>query len=337
MNVSNVESKRQLFHWLRTLSLLILVLGCFTGCDRSKAVVHNLPEREANEIIDYLHRKNIQAQKIEQPSGGAGAQGPTLYMVTVHANVWHEALATLNAAGLPRRETRKLLDIFGEGGLVATEREEQIKYQAGLEQQIASTLLKIDGVLEADVALSVPEENPLNPEAEVKDKTASVYIKHQGVLDDPNSHLKTKIKQLVANAVDGLEFANVTVISDRARFVGDEAGDFFFQGDEADETVIVWSIAVAKRSLGRFQMLFATFIAGFLILVLIIALLLWKFLPVLSAAGGFSQLFRFSPIYPEQIGVAKTAEKKEGEREVEESTLTSIDEEGENEEEEEIT
>lgn len=334
MNVLDVERRQVLSSWLKNFLFALLAVCCLTACDRSKDIVHNLQEREANEIIVYLNRRGIQAQKVQEVKGGGGAaQGPVLYMVTVHSSVWVEAMALLNAAGLPRRPTKGLLDIFGEGGLVATEREEQIKYQAGLEQQIAATLLKIDGVLEADVALSVPEENPLNPEAVVKDKTASVYIKHQGVLDDPNSHLKTKIKQLVASAVDGLEFENVSVISDRARFTGDPEGEILFGRDDEEETVLVWSITIAKSSLGRFQMIFAGLIVTILILGLLIVLLIWKFLPILAAAGGFSQLLRFSPIQPEQVKGVKSAAGKAGKEEG--STLTNIEEESEEELEEE--
>src|SRR6185369_12946616 len=95
-------------------------------------------------------------------------------------------------------------------------------YQAGLEQQIANTIRKIDGVLEADVQLSFPQEaggvGALPGQTVSQKATAAVYVKHQGILDDPNSHLVSKIKRLVAGSVSGIDINDVTVISDKSRF-----------------------------------------------------------------------------------------------------------------------
>ncbi len=57
-----------------------------------------------------------------------------------------------------------------------------------------------------------------NPQAPAQRVTAAVYVKHQGIVDDPNSHLISKIKRLVAGSVTGLDINDVTVISDRSRF-----------------------------------------------------------------------------------------------------------------------
>ena len=43
-------------------------------------------------------------------------------------------------------------------------------------------------------------------------------MKHQGVLEDPNSHIEIKIKRLIAGSVSGLSYDDVAVISDRSRF-----------------------------------------------------------------------------------------------------------------------
>lgn len=317
----------------RVLSFLLILMLTLTSCDRSKAIVNDLDEREANEIVVYLARRGINSQKVVQEAkGGGGGQGGPLYKVTVHSSEWIRATELLNLAGLPRRRSTGLLDIFGQGGLVSTQREEQIKYIAGLEQQIAATLRKIDGVLEADVALSVPEENPLNPEAVVKDKTASVYIKHQGVLDDPNSHLKTKIKQLVASSVDGLKFENVTVIPDRARFGADpdtELGASWGQGSQ--EFQVIWSIVVSRDTAPRFQLIFVSFILAITILGLLVVWILWKVFPVLIAAGGFGQLFHFKPISLKAL-LDKHAPKpkkkpRDDDEDDEDSTLANIEDE----------
>ena len=325
---SIVPSSGQLARFLSLVPLLVIIAALFSGCDRSREVVHDLTEREANQILVFLGDRNIPAQKVMQLAAGAGGQGPTLYMVTVHVSLYQLALKELTEAGLPRPASRGKLDVFGEGGLVATEREEQIKYQATVEQELAAAIRGVDGVLDARIALSVPEEDPLNPDAEKKPKTASVYIKHQGVLDDPNSHLITKIKDYVSGAVDGLEFKNVTIFADRARFGG--SSDLQGLRDEEKQFVVIWSMTVGKDSVSRFQLIFAGLIIGILVLSILLIVVLWKFLPVLSAAGGFGRLLSFSAITPDMLthrgALAKKRSKKGGEEE-EESTLKDIDEE----------
>ena len=274
------------------LVLFLFVVCLFSGCAARKTIINGLDERDANEIIVFLASKNIDAYKTraksEGPGGGGGA---VLWDLSVDSDKATEAMAILNANGLPRRNRQKLLDIFTTGGLVPSEMQEKIRYEAGLAEQIAGTIRKIDGILDADVQLSFPEEDPLNPKAQKGIVTASVFVKHNGVLDDPNSHLITKIRRLVASSVQGLNFENVTVIADRARF---SEGTQEVQVTSAPtELVKDWGIVLAKDSLGRFQALFFGIIALLLLLVLLTVWFFWKLIPVARACGGIGFIFTF--------------------------------------------
>jgi type III secretion protein J len=193
--------------------------------------------------------------------------------------------------------------------------QEKIRFQAGIAEQIASTIRKIDGVLDADVQISFPDDDPLNPGATKQKMTASVYVKHSGVLDDPNAHLITRIKRLVAGSVNGLSYDNVTVIPDRARFSDSSFTASLNEGERP--YVNVWSVIVAQSSLSRFRMIFFSF--TFVIVLLAIALiwLIYKFLPVLHHAGGVKKLFSIHPLHLEDFqGVSpKVPEKKEKDEE----------------------
>ncbi len=288
----------------RQISLFVLfmiaAIAIFSGCESRKTIVNGLDEKEANEILVFLSGKNIDAVKVQSKEGsGAGGSKITLWDIAVDGTKATEAMAILNANGLPRKRGQNLLELFSAGGLVPSEMQEKIRYQAGLAEQIASTIRKIDGVLECDVQLSFPEEDPLNPSAKKGNVTASVYVKHQGVLDDPNSHLVTKIKRLVASSVNGLDFDNVTVIGDRARFsdVSIEGGKSKGPLDKM-EYVRVWSITLAKDSLTRFQIIFFTFSIVLLLAVLFIFWLSWKLYPVLKNHGGIGMLFKLQPLEP---------------------------------------
>lgn len=278
---------------------LCFIIPLFTSCSSSKIIVNALDEREANEILVFLASKGIEAVKVQSKGAeGGGASKVVLWDIQVSEMQANEAMALLNQSGLPRRRGQSLLSIFATSGLVPSEMQEQIRYQAGLAEQIASTIRKIDGVLDAEVQVSFPKDDPLNPSAEKKQKiTASVYVKHSGVLDDPNSHLITKIKRLVTASITGLDYDNVTVIADRARY-GEATGAGLFTGigDEEKQYVSVWTLTLAKESLTRFRILFFSFISLLLLLLLSLIWVGWKLYPLLEAHGGVKELFHLKPI-----------------------------------------
>lgn len=293
---------------------IFLIFGC-AGCASKKTIINGLEERDANEILVFLASKGIEANKVKAISeapGGAG--GPALYDISVDSDRATEAMAILNANGLPRRSTKKLLELFTAGGLVPSEMQEKIRYQSGLAEQIAGTIRKIDGVLDADVQLSFPEEDPLNPKAQKAPVTASVFVKHNGVLDDPNSQLIPKIRRLVAASVDGLNFENVTVIPVRASFSESPAQLQARLLPTNVELVKVWTVPIAKEAVPKFQALFFTLIALTAIFILATFWLLWKIIPVTRACGGVKSLFVLRPLeLKEEAPPEAAAKPPEGE------------------------
>jgi len=290
------------------LVLCFFIIISFFGCASRKTIVNGLNEREANEILVFLSNNGIDVIKIQsqEGQGGGGGQKIILWDISVESSQATQALALLNANGLPRRRGQNLLDLFTSGGLVPSDTQEKIRYQAGLGQQIASTIRKIDGVIDADVQLSFPEEDPLNPQAKKGEVTAAVYVKHTGVLDDPNSHLISKIKQLVASAVNGLKYENVTVIGDRARF-NEGNLDTISKRTEEQNFVKVWTLTIAKESLTRFQVIFFSFFILILIFFLLTCWLGWKIHPLLKKRGGYKKLFSIGQL-PETL--EETTEEK---------------------------
>lgn len=307
--------------------MFFLLLACFclpflTSCESRKTIVNNLDEKEANEIVVFLSSKSIDVVKVpaKEAGGGGGGSKIQLWDISVPDNQALEAMSYLNQVGLPRRRSQSLLGIFTGAGLVPSEMEQKIRYQAGLAEQIASIIRKIDGVLDAEVQISIPEEDPLNPEKKQK-ITASVYVKHNGILDDPNSHLVTKIKRLVAASVAGLDYDFVTVIGERARF-SELPSISQATPEEEKQYVSVWSIIVAKESLTRFRIIFFSFTILILILTLILAWCFWKLFPVLKSHGGFRELFHLKPIHSEKDTHPKIPEEKEVKEEKTENEIT---------------
>jgi len=294
------------------LPLVLFSLFFLTGCDKPNVIVNNVEEREANQIVVYLATKGIEAVKIQAPSAGGAAGGGAemMFNISVDEKQSVEAMAALNQGGLPRKKSTTLLDLFAKSGLVSSEKEERIRYQAGLAAQIAGTIRKIDGVLDADVELSIPQDESAMPGAEAQAQervTAAVYVKHQGILDDPNSHLVTKIKRLLAGSVAGLTTSDVTVISDRAWFADVSIDDMAEEiTPAAKEYVSIWSIVMSKGSATRFRLLFFTLFISMILFVLFIGWMIWKFYPLLRKRG-FKNLFSPTPFrQPEEKEESET-------------------------------
>ena len=285
--------------------LLFAFLFLLSGCDKAQTIVTGVDEREANTILVFLDSKGIKATKAQQAVsaiGGGGATSPK-YNIMVENSQAIDAMAILNQNGLPRKQGITLLELFAKSGFMTTDKEETIRYQAGLEQQLQNMILMIDGVIDASIQLSFPStDTNLAPGAQKEKVTAAVYVKHQGVIDDPNTHLETKIKRLISGSVVGLDINDVTVVSDRSRFT-DITEPAMTQGSHSKEYVKIWSIVMSRDSATKFRTIF------FLILILstlftaLFGWMIWKIYPIIKKPGGIKELFKMKPFMHEKVEV----------------------------------
>ncbi|WP_348663326.1 type III secretion system inner membrane ring lipoprotein SctJ [Chlamydia vaughanii] len=286
----------------------VMTLFCCTSCNSRSLIVHGLPGREANEIVVLLVSKGVAAQKLPQAAASTGgAATEQLWDISVPAPQITEALAILNQAGLPRMKGTSLLDLFAKQGLVPSELQEKIRYQEGLSEQMASTIRKMDGIVDASVQISFTTENEDNLPL-----TASVYIKHRGVLDNPNSVMTSKIKRLVASAVPGLATENVSVISDRASYSDITINGPWGLSDEIDY-VSVWGIILAKSSLSKFRLIFYFLILTLFIISCGLLWIIWKTHTLILSLGGAKGFFDPSP-YAKVAAAPKKPEEAAGEK-----------------------
>jgi len=265
-----------------------MFLILLAGCAGNQSIVSNIDERDANEIVVFLASKGIVAQKITAPSSGAAAAGAPsdLFNINVSDEQSTQAMALLNRYGLPRKQGTNLLTLFAGGGLVSSDREETIRYQAGLAEELKNTICKMDGVLDADVQISFPPADLTpTPGAPLPKATAAVYVKHQGIMEDPNSHMEVKIKRLMAGSVNSLSFEDVSVIADRARLADitlQSEGEMIGAKAMQQTYVSIWGLVLTKTSLARFRFVFFSFIFIMLLLAAGIGWLLYKFYPLMK-------------------------------------------------------
>ncbi len=283
---------------LKSLNLivcLLILMVTLSSCEEAEPIVNNITERDANEIVVYLAGKGIKSIKsqVVAGAGGGGGTKDIFWNILVMPEDSVKSMSILNKVGLPRPPVKSLLEVFSSGGLVPSSEEQKIRYQAAIEEKIAGTIRKIDGVLSVDVQLSLPQGDD-----DDKKPTASVFIKHQGVMDDPNNQLGTKIKRLVSGSVDSLDYDQVTVISDLARFatVDLETKQDIISEEERNDYIGIWGIVVLKQSVKAFRVVF--FSAAIILVVFFgIALwMVWKTAPLVKSAGGFGRLLSFKPL-----------------------------------------
>lgn len=298
--------------FFRFFSFLFLALF-LTACGSEQSVVNNVTEREANEIVVFLTSKGIKTYKVQATATGAAAAGGSSDMWNIMVDAEHvtNAMALLNRMGLPRPKGTTLLSLFAKSGLMSSDKEETIRYQAGLMEELKGTILKIDGVIDAEVQISFPSaeaaEAATAPGATKSKMKASVYIKHQGVMDDPNNHLETKIKRLLSGAVDGLDFDSVSIISDRARLADimlQPNGELISSSSHQQEYVSIWSIIMTRGSLAKFRVIFFTMIVLILIFAGGCGYLSWRFYPEF-----------FQKIVPKKLKRGKGKKEEEAEEE----------------------
>lgn len=274
---------------MKKLLFLFLISMFLASCESNTSIVNNVEEREANEIVVFLASKGIAAQKVQTTSEAAGGVAMISWDIYVDKGKQVEAMAILNQHGLPRIKGTNLLTLFAKSGLMTSDKEETIRYQAGIEEELKNIIRKIDGVIDADVRISFPSEQAgglgIGETTQTKVK-AAVYVKHQGVLDDPNQHLDSKIKRLVAGSIENLSYDDVSVISDRSRFA-----DVKFPSDSQligpkgleKEYVKIWSIIMTKSSAKKFRLIFFTMIMIIFACAAAMGFLIYKFYPLLKA------------------------------------------------------
>ena len=149
---------RHRFFSLKMFGYLAGVLLVCGGCETHYPVVSNVDEKEANVILVLLESKGVPAQKTRTQTSQIGGDTRSKYSILVSEKHSIDAIAYLNQNGFPRQQGTNLLDLFAKQGLMTSDREETIRYQAGLAQQLTNTILMIDGVIDASVKLSFTTE-----------------------------------------------------------------------------------------------------------------------------------------------------------------------------------
>lgn len=184
------------------VSLACVLAGC------SARVAGGLDESRANEAVAALEERGIASEKRAE---GTGAE--VRFAVEVARGDLGEALRVLDSSSLPRHPDPGISETYAEPSLVPSPTEDRARYHAAVAGELARTLERIDGVVEARVHVASPPQDELALDAEPAPARAAVLVTtRRGRAIDASA-----VRALVVGAVDGLAPDSVNVVLVPAR------------------------------------------------------------------------------------------------------------------------
>ncbi|MBW1809810.1 MAG: hypothetical protein JRJ87_16560 [Deltaproteobacteria bacterium] len=186
---------------------LIIFTGMFvffTGCN--SILLSDLDENDANEIVLVLAEAGVEAQKLS-----SGANSDVAWSVKVDEDDLSKAWRILRAVGLPKPRHEGFRSVYKERALVPGKIEEQALFLSALQEEMATTLERIEGVVSARVHVAAKSESRFGKE-KTRATTASVLICYRPDLSGEKPISEKAVGKLLANAVVGLDPAQVAVV-----------------------------------------------------------------------------------------------------------------------------
>jgi type III secretion protein J len=114
---------------------------------------------------------------------------------------------------MPRRKDKGYAETFAEGGLIPTSSEEKAKRLAALEGEIERQIKLIEGILDVQVQIVMPDESALRTTKEQEPATtASVTIKYLPGAGGARPVSEPEVQAIVAAGVEKLLPENVVVL-----------------------------------------------------------------------------------------------------------------------------
>jgi flagellar M-ring protein FliF len=164
-------------------------------------------DKDAAAVISYLETQNIPHQVT---AGGTAVQVPASMVYKIRMDLAGKGLPSGDGVGF---------EIFDKGQFGLSDFVQRTNYLRALQGELARTIAQLQGVRAARVMIVQPENRLLLTEQGVK-STASVFVDIGGGRLDADQ--VNAIRNLVANAVQGLVPDQVAVVDNRGHVLSEE-------------------------------------------------------------------------------------------------------------------
>lgn len=194
---------------MKKLSQIFILVFCFFALACNEVdIVHDLQERDANEILVVLNQHAIKATKERSEKNQE-----VTWIIKVAAADEQLSRAVLGANNLPRVRLGGLMGICQDAGMILTPKTEKCRELLAYKGEIINLLESVACVVSADVVLNIPEKLDFPDEKTVQlHPTATASVKY---LKDCTAGTKLsdqRVQDIVANAVSGLDPRDVAVV-----------------------------------------------------------------------------------------------------------------------------
>ncbi|MEW6048229.1 MAG: flagellar basal-body MS-ring/collar protein FliF, partial [Bacillota bacterium] len=188
------------------LLVAIIVLGVQLGTPRYEPVFTGLQRDDLRAVVVALQDRRVDF-RVDETQGA----------VYVPEGSVHEVRLGLAMEGLPKNSVVGF-EILKETNLGLTDFERRLRYYWALQGELTRTIRSIQGVSDARVHIVIPERSLFI--SEQRPATASVLLSLQPGVSLSRAQVRG-IVHLVANSVEGLDPANVTVVDTKGNVLSD--------------------------------------------------------------------------------------------------------------------
>lgn len=183
--------------------VLMVCILLLTAC-KQQALLEDLDQQQANEVVALLLRHNIAAAKV--------SSGKAKYSIKVEAGDFPAAVEWLKVYNLPSRPVVEISEMFPTDALVSSPRAEKARLYSAIEQRLEQSLQTMEGIVTARVHVSYDIDA-----GEGGRETRPVHLSALAVYDleiDPEQ-LINDIKRFLVNSFSDVDYANISVVLSR--------------------------------------------------------------------------------------------------------------------------
>lgn len=180
------------------LAFALAVSGC-----REDALLSELDQNQANEVVALLQKHNIDASKKSIAKSG--------YSVYVDKGDFSTAVDMITIYNLPSKPRIEIEKMFPADALISSPRAEIARIYSAIEQRLEQTLNQLNGVITSRVHVSYDINN-----SEVDNKIKPMHVAVLLRFNTGNKQAETLIAdatRLVKNSFTNIEYENISVIT----------------------------------------------------------------------------------------------------------------------------